>query len=899
MNPPDGEGRPDLNPPAPAESPAGAVTVLTPEEEARREHKRRWLGLVVIAIAQLTIVVDATIINVALPAMTADLNISEADRQWVLTGYTLAFGGFLLLGGRVADYLGLLRTFNIGLIGFGVASAVAGAAPNFQVLLVARAAQGLFGALMAPASLALLATTFKDPKERGKAFAIFGAVAGGGSAIGLLLGGILTEYASWRWTMFINIPITLFAVVGGMLLLKEFRPDHPGRLDLVGTVLGTGGMLTIVYGFSEAERHGWTQTKTLFLLFGGVSLLILFVLSQRMVANPVLPLRVLADRTRGGANLAVLLASVAMFGAFFWQTFFMQGVLGYSPVQTGVGFLAVTFGIIVSSAIVSSLVTKISPRLIMGVGLLLASAAALLMVRINLESTYMKDLLPAMLLGGLGMGAVFVPAFNAATIGVHPRDASIASASINTGQQVGGSLGVALISTIAANRTADWMVDKPTDPGTVLEGLVEGYVAASVWSAAILALAAVLVFALVNAKTLDISHTGEFGAPPVYDELEDPAPAVAASIAAPGPVPPLAPDAALTPAIPAPTAASESVPSYLSEPAPDRLPEPVSPVVSEPVHEQPAEPGAIPFVAASANGHGENGVPDDPHRIERPPAWAAAGGARPTFPRREEGPVANVQVHVCDATTNAPLGGAVLTLLDGVGRHLDRGWSGEDGNTGFPVAGPAEVVLVVRHRGYRPSASTVHVPHAGPTAEREVSLTVALHPAVVLHGTVRASGARRPIAGALVELTDETGTVLASTRTDERGGYQLADLTPGTRTLVVSPDNAAPVATQVELAPSGNVQHDVAISGRTGVAGVARDPQGAPLADAIVWLSDDAGHVVAQTRTDADGNYRLLDLTPGAYTLSAVGYPPATLEVDVADGADVEAVLTLRHMDAL
>ena len=240
----------------------------------------------------------------------------------------------------------------------------------------------------------------------------------------------------------------------------------------------------------------------------------------------------------------------------------------------------------------------------------------------------------------------------------------------------------------------------------------------------------------------------------------------------------------------------------------------------------------------------------------------------------------------------------MLTLLDGVGRHLDRGWSGEDGFAGFPVAGPAELVLVVRHRGYRPTARTVHVPHAGPTAEREVSVTVALTPAVVLLGTVRAAGARRPIAGALVELTDETGTVLASTRTDDRGGYQLADLTPGSCTLVVTPDHAAPVATQVELGPSGTVVHDVGVSGRTGVAGVARSPEGLSLPDAIVWLSDESGHVIAQTRTDADGHYRLHDLAPGSYTLSAVGYPPATVEVEVADGADVETVLTLRHVDA-
>ncbi|MGQ0465765.1 MAG: MFS transporter [Sporichthyaceae bacterium] len=817
-------------------------------EAERKAHTRRWLGLVVIAIAQLTIVVDGTIINVALPAMTTSLNISEAGRAWIITGYTLAFGGFLLLGGRVADYFGLRRTFCVGLAGFGISSAVAGAAPNFEILLGARAVQGLFGALMAPASLALLATTFKDPKERAKAFAIFGAVAGGGSAIGLVLGGALTEFATWRWTMFINIPITAFAILGALAMLDEFKPDHPGRLDILGTVLGTAGMVTIVYGFSEAERHGWTQPLTLAMLGIGVALLVAFVVSQRIVANPVLPLRVLADRTRAGANIAVLLASVAMFGAFFWLTFFMQGVLGYSPLMTGVGFLAVTVGIIVSSAAVSVLVTKVPPRLIMGGGLFGAAVGGWLMSRISLESTYWANLFPALLFIGLSLGAVFVPAFNAATLGVEPRDASVASAAINTGQQIGGSLGVALISTVAANGTAAWMVGKDVaDPRVVLQGLAEGYAQASLVGAFILVFAGVVVFLLIDAKNLDLSHAGEFGAPPAYDELEQVATAVAAADMAP-PVPPVP-----VPSIPAP--------------------------------------------AAAANGHAP--LADVP-RAERPPAWAAAGGARPVVARRDgsgDGPVPNVHVVVCD-TGGEPLGGAVLTLLDGVGRHLDRGWSNDEGHAGFPISGPAEVVLVVRHRGYRPAARTVHVPHAGPTAEREVAVEVALVPAVVLTGAVRAPGGRRPLAGALVELTDETGVMLASTRTDERGVYHLSDLAPGLRTLVVTPDRGAPTATQVELASSGHVVHDVVASGRTGVVGIARGPEGSPLPDAMVWVSDSAGHVVAQTRTDLEGRYRLLDLPPGEYTLSAVGYPPATAAVEVVGGADVEVSLTLRHVDA-
>lgn len=325
----------------------------------------------------------------------------------------------------------------------------------------------------------------------------------------------------------------------------------------------------------------------------------------------------------------------------------------------------------------------------------------------------------------------------------------------------------------------------------------------------------------------------------------------------------------------------EPVPAFVSDATPDGAPE-----------SQPFPPVPLP---ALSNGHAD----PDGHRAERPPAWAAAGGGRPLVGRPHgphDGPVANVRIVVNDPA-GVPIAGAVLTLLDGVGRHLDRGWTDEQGEAGFPVAGPAEVVLVARHRGHRPAARTVHVPHAGPTAEREVSITVTLAPAVVLHGTVRAAGGRRPIAGALVELTDEHGTVLASTRTDDRGAYQLADLSAGARTLVVTPDHAAPITSSVELGPSGNFMHDVALSGRTGVAGVARSPEGVALPDAVVWLSDAAGHVIAQTRTDAEGAYRLVDVPAGAYTLSAVGYPPATAEVEVTDGDDVETILTLRHVE--
>ncbi|HUR75333.1 MAG TPA: MFS transporter, partial [Sporichthya sp.] len=504
-----------------------AVREFPPEVEERRlaekAHKRRWLGLVVIAFSQLLIVVDATIINVALPALSADLQLAHADRQWVVTAYSLAFGGLLLLGGRVADYLGLRRTMVIGLVGFAAASAVGGAAQNLETLLAARAAQGVFGALLAPAALALLSTTFVDTHERAKAFAVFGVVAGGGSALGLIAGGMLTEYANWRWTMYVNVPLAVLAVLGAYVFLDEIRSGHPGRLDVIGTVLATGGLLCVVYSFSEAERNGWTENLTLILLGVGLSLLILFVVSQKMVRNPLLPLRVLADRTRAGSNLAITLAALSMIGAFFFLTFYLQGVLGFAPVKTGVAFLPVTGGVVLASAVISGVMPKVAPRLLMGLGLVGSSVALILISQMTADSDYFTDLLPALTLMGVAMGAVFVPAFNAATHGVEPRDAGVAGAVVNATQQVGASLGVALLSTVAANRTSDYLVGRQADPGTLIDAQVEGYARASLVAGLILAVAAVLVVLMVNVRRLvALPGLGEIPLPGPVADIPDP-----------------------------------------------------------------------------------------------------------------------------------------------------------------------------------------------------------------------------------------------------------------------------------------------------------------------------------------------------------------------------------------
>ena len=474
--------------------------------------RRRWIGLFVITGAQLLIVLDATIVNVALPAMSTDLGLSDADRQWVVTAYTLTFGGLLMLGGRIGDYLGLRRTFIVGLIGFGVASALAGLAPNFELLLAARALQGVFGALMAPAALALLANTFTDPAERVKAFSVFGTVAGAGSAVGLILGGVLTEFVSWRATMLVNVPVAALLVFGTLKYLDEWKAERAGRLDWFGALLVTGGLTTVVYGFSEAERHGWTATLTLWLFGLGLSLLIVFVVSQRIVPNPLLPLRVLADRNRAGANLAVMLTMVGLFGVFFFLSFYLQEVLGYSPLMTGVAFLPATLTIVASSEFLTRVSTRFAPRVLMTGGLMGTALSLALFTRLDTTSNYWIDMLPGLLILGFSINCVFVPAFNVGTAGVEGSDAGVASASINTAQQVGGSLGLALLSTIAAGRADSFLGAKAETDENLIEAAVAGYARASVWATVIMLIAAALTVVLVNARKFDSGHgAGEHG----------------------------------------------------------------------------------------------------------------------------------------------------------------------------------------------------------------------------------------------------------------------------------------------------------------------------------------------------------------------------------------------------
>ena len=455
--------------------------------------RRRWVALAFIAVAQLMIALDATIVSIALPSAQAALGASDADRQWVVTAYTLAFGGLLLLGGRIADYLGRKRAFMIGLAGFALASLAGGAAPNFAALVAARAAQGAFAALLAPTALALLATSFTEARERATAFAVYGSIAGSGAAIGMLLGGALTQYLSWRWCLYVNLPIAVVAAIGGWIVLPASSDRGRPSLDVPGVVLAGAGLVSLVYGTTEAVRSGWSSATVIALLAASAVLLVLFVLREARTPSPLLPLRIVTDRNRGGAYLAVGLALAGMFGAYLFLTYDFQVVLHYTPLQAGLAFLPITVASQAGSWLIARRLMPLTPpRALMAPGALVAAAGLVLLTQLHAGSSFVSVVLPAELLLGLGLSTAMVPAFSVATHGVDPREAGVASATVNAAQQVGASLGVAVLNTIAATATAAYL-------GPRTEAVLHGFAQATGWGAAIMVLSAVVAALLVRA----------------------------------------------------------------------------------------------------------------------------------------------------------------------------------------------------------------------------------------------------------------------------------------------------------------------------------------------------------------------------------------------------------------
>ena len=475
---------------------------------------RRWKALIFIGLAQLMVVLDGTIMNIALPSAQHSLAFSDSSRQWLITGYSLAFGSLLLLGGRIADYTGRKRALLIGLTGFAAASALGGAAPDFTVLLVARCLQGAFGALLAPAALSLVSTTFTDARERAKAFGVFGALAGGGSAIGLLLGGALTEYLDWRWCMYVNIPIAAVAVAGGLKEIRESRAEGRARFDIPGVVLIVASLVAIVYGLGQASTDGWGSATVLSCLIGGTILLAAFVVVETRVPAPLLPMRVLMNRTRGGAYFAVGVSAIGMFALFLFLTFYLQDVKNYSAVMAGVAFLPMTAAIMVSAVgLGGRLVPKLPPRLLTVPGMLLAAAGLAWMMNLKADSSFATGVLPTEILVGLGLGFVMAPAMNYATHGVRPEDSGVASATVNTSQQILASIGTALSNTVAASATATYLKSHHPSPTLVHDGVVHGFAVASGVAAAIMLVGALIVGVLMNTPKPDPDTFASDGAP--------------------------------------------------------------------------------------------------------------------------------------------------------------------------------------------------------------------------------------------------------------------------------------------------------------------------------------------------------------------------------------------------
>ncbi|WP_068274501.1 MFS transporter [Aldersonia kunmingensis] len=480
---------------------------------------RRWWALAVIALAQLMVVLDSAIVTIALPYAQADLDISDANRQWALTAYTLIFGGLLLLGGRLADYLGRRRMFFVGLIGFAASSALAGLAWNELSFFGGRALQGAFAAVLAPAALSLITVTFVERVERARAFAVYAAVSGAGAAIGLIAGGVLTEYLSWRWTLLVNTPIAILAAFGALaLVVRDVPRPRTGGYDLPGAVTVTAGLISLVYGFTRAAEDGWAAGTTIALFAVAAVLLTVFVVIETRSPNPLLPLHIPGEINRAGGYLVALIVPIPMFAMFMFLSFYFQNTLGYTPLKAGVAFLAFPGGIVIAAAVASSVIPRVGPRPTLIVGSILGALGLVYLAQLDIGSSWLIDVFPAELLIAFGMGLLFVSMQTVSLHRIEERDSGVASALLNTAQQVGGSVGLALLSTIAAqvllrHPGSAMQVDPatgqlvPADPVGFAAASIHSYDVAFYWGAGFFVLALIVTLFTVRLRASDLDET--------------------------------------------------------------------------------------------------------------------------------------------------------------------------------------------------------------------------------------------------------------------------------------------------------------------------------------------------------------------------------------------------------
>ena len=460
-----------------------------------------WLILVIVTLGQFMVILDATIVNVALPTIQRGLHFSTDNLQWVVNAYTLTFGGFLLLGGRAGDLFGRKRLFVAGVVLFSFASLLNGFAGSAAVLVAGRALQGLGGALIAPAALSVITTSFADGRERTLALGVWSAVAVGGGAVGLLLGGIITQLVSWEWVFFVNVPVGLLTVLLALRYVPESRGIGVGRsLDVFGAIAITGGLMVLVYALVNAQSAGWVSGQTLGLAAVALVLLVTFVVLELRLKQPLIRLGIFRLRSLTSANLVMLIVAAGMFGMFFFASIYVQEVLGYSPISAGLAFLPVTAGIIGGAGLSQQLIRRIGVRNVGVVGMVIATAGLILLSRIPVHGTYLGDLFPGLMLMAFGLGLTFVPLTLIATTNVAEADAGLASGLLNTSQQLGGALGLAVLSTVAANATSAALSGLAGAPSAAvrLSALVTGFRAAFMISAILLFAGAVLLSALVR-----------------------------------------------------------------------------------------------------------------------------------------------------------------------------------------------------------------------------------------------------------------------------------------------------------------------------------------------------------------------------------------------------------------
>jgi EmrB/QacA subfamily drug resistance transporter len=482
-----------------------------------KTHEHKGMALLLICLVQFMVVLDIAIVNVALPTIKDSLNFGEDSLSWVINAYTLTFGGLLLLGGRAADLLGRRRMFMAGLVLFSLASLVCGLSTSSTMLVTARAVQGVGAAIISPAALSILMTTFEEGPERNKALGIWGAIAGGGGAAGVLLGGILTQELNWSWIFFINVPIGAAVLLAAPRYIRESRVEAAERaFDIGGAVLATGGLSLLVYALVQTTDHAWGSARTIGLFIGAAALLIGFVATEARAKHPLMPLHIYRNRSLSSANAVALMLGASVFSMFFLLTLYMQQVLGYSPLKTGVGYLTVAITIIISAGASQAFVTRIGVRTVLAAGMAMTSIGLIYFTQVSVNGSYVVDLVPGFLLTGAGLGFSFVPVSIAALVGVKNDEAGIASGILNTSQQVGGALGTAILSTVAFTQTADYIKSHvPPTLDVQLHGAVSGFSEAFAVGAGIAALGVVLTLAFIPRKAEEQATATEPAVEPI------------------------------------------------------------------------------------------------------------------------------------------------------------------------------------------------------------------------------------------------------------------------------------------------------------------------------------------------------------------------------------------------